>query len=102
LTVVLRPAVFDGNAAGESESVERGEAMNEPTHAQRRVVWLQPDGQPVSCEEKLKVLDENLMELRQVCQDAFEDALLMGCEEGQVRELFRSVIDSLSNPYRNG
>jgi hypothetical protein len=56
----------------------------------------------VSCEEKLKVLDENLMELRQLCQDAFEDALLMGCEESQVRDLFRSVMDSLHNPYRNG
>jgi hypothetical protein len=76
--------------------------MNEPTSAKQRVVWLQPDGQPVSCEEKLKVLDENLMELRQLCQDAFEDALLMGCEEGQVRELFRSVINSLDNPYRDG
>ena len=76
--------------------------MNEPSSTRRGVVWLQPDGQPVSCEEKLKVLDENLMELRQVCQDAFEDALLMGCEEGQVRDLFRSVMDSLHNPYRNG
>jgi hypothetical protein len=76
--------------------------MNEPTSAKRRVVWLQPDGQPVSCEEKLKVLDENLMELRQLCQDAFEDALLMGCEEGQVRDLFRNVMDSLHNPYRSG
>jgi hypothetical protein len=76
--------------------------MNEPSSAKRHVVWLQPDGQPVSCEEKLKVLDENLMELRQVCQDAFEDALLMGCEERQVRDLFRCVMDSLHNPYRNG
>lgn len=76
--------------------------MNEPARAKQRVVWLQPDGQPVSCEEKLKVLDENLMELRQLCQDAFEDALLMGCEEGQVRDLFRNVIDSLHNPYRSG
>jgi hypothetical protein len=76
--------------------------MDRQPGAKRPIVWLQPNGQPVSCEEKLKVLDENLMELRQLCQDAFEDALLMGCDEGQVRDLFRNVMDSLHNPYRNG
>lgn len=64
--------------------------------------WLQPDGAPVSCEEKLKVLDENLCELRQICQDAFEDALLMGCDEAQVRAVFAAVVGSLRNPYDRG
>lgn len=74
--------------------------VTEGTRPERQVVWVQPDGQPVSCEEKLKVLDENLAELRQLCQDAFEDALLMGCEESQVRSVFRKVMDDLHNPYR--
>ena len=38
-------------------------------------------GAAVSCEEKIKVLNQNLEEIRQFCQDAFEDALLMGCDE---------------------
>lgn len=63
------------------------------------IAWRQPDGSAVSCEEKLKVLDENLVEIRQICQDAFEDALLMGCDEAQVREVFATVITSLHNPY---
>jgi hypothetical protein len=63
------------------------------------VSWRQPDGSVVSCEEKLKVLDENLAEIRQICQDAFEDALLMGCDEAQVRQVFATVITSLHNPY---
>jgi hypothetical protein len=63
------------------------------------IAWRQPDGSVVSCEEKLKVLDENLAEIRQICQDAFEDALLMGCDEAQVREVFATVITSLHNPY---
>ena len=68
---------------------------------QRRhlVVWREPDGKVVSCEEKLKVLDENLIEIRQICQDAFEDALLIGCDESQVRAVFAAVIDSLKNPH---
>ena len=64
------------------------------------LVWRHADGNPVSCEEKLKVLNENLMEIRTYCQDAFEDALLMGCDEKQVRTVFESVIDSIKNPYK--
>ena len=64
------------------------------------LVWRHTDGNPVSCEEKLKVLNENLMEIRAYCQDAFEDALLMGCDEKQVRQVFESVIDSIKNPYK--
>lgn len=63
------------------------------------ITWRQPDGKAVSCEEKLKVLDDNVAEIRQMCQDAFEDALLMGCDEAQVRHVFASVIASLHNPY---
>ncbi|MFA6022111.1 MAG: hypothetical protein WC722_17765 [Rhodospirillales bacterium] len=63
------------------------------------VVWRQADGRPLACREKLKVLDENLEEIRQVCQDALEDAVLMGCDEAQVREAFEAVIRSIRNPY---
>ncbi len=65
------------------------------------IVWRQPDGNTVSCKEKLKVLNENLSEIREYCQDAFEDALLMGCDEVQIRNAFESVIHSLDNPYKN-
>lgn len=64
------------------------------------ITWRQPDGEPVSCEEKLKVLDENLEEIRQYCQDAFEDAILMGCDESQVREVLQAVVDAIENPYK--
>jgi hypothetical protein len=63
------------------------------------VVWRQADGSPVACEEKLKVLNENADELRQMLQDAFEDALLMGCDEGQVKAVFEGLVQSLRNPF---
>ena len=65
-------------------------------------VWRHDDGAPVSCVEKIKVLNENYAELRQIAQDAFEDALLMGCSEAQVREVLRDLIDTLVNPYPGG
>jgi hypothetical protein len=63
------------------------------------LVWKRPDGSVVACTEKIKVLRENLEELRQMAQDAFEDALLMECEESQIRTVFQEVIAGLENPY---
>lgn len=63
-------------------------------------IWRQPDGQPVSCVDKIKVLNENLTELQQIAQDALEDAILIGCDEAQVREVLQRLMASLENPYR--
>ena len=63
-------------------------------------VWLTPEGEKVSCVEKIKVLNENLAELKSLAQDALEDAVLMGCDERQVREVLTGIVDGLVNPYK--
>ena len=50
---------------------------------QTKIDWIQTDGTPVSCAEKIACLNDNLSLLRQECQDVLEDALLMGCDENQ-------------------
>ena len=66
----------------------------------QRTVWRTQDGNVLSCVEKLKVLNDNFAEIEQLCQDAFEDALLMGCEERQIRDALTQVITALKNPYK--
>jgi hypothetical protein len=65
-------------------------------------IWLTPEGEPVSCVEKIKVLNENLEELRALAQDALEDAVLMGGDEAQFREVLRRLAEGLVNPYKKG
>jgi len=60
--------------------------------------WLQPDGAPVSCRDKLEILNENHEELRHVMQDAFEDALLMGVDESFMRQTLAALVTSLKKP----
>lgn len=62
-------------------------------------VWLRPDGVALSCREKIKVLNENLEELRQMAQDALEDAIVMGADEAQIRQTLEGLMRSLKNPY---
>jgi hypothetical protein len=63
-------------------------------------IWRTPEGEPVSCTEKIKVLNDNLAELREMAQEAFEDAVLIGCDEHQVRDVLAAIVGSLVNPYR--
>jgi hypothetical protein len=63
-------------------------------------VWRTPEGEPVSCVEKIKVLNENLAELKGLAQEALEDAVLMGCDEQQVREVLAGIVAGTINPYR--
>ncbi len=62
------------------------------------LLWLQHDGSPVSCREKLKVLEENQAELAQVMADAFEDAVLMGVDAEAMRGMFAEMVAGLKSP----
>ena len=63
-------------------------------------VWRTPEGEPVSCIDKIKVLNENLEEIRALAQDALEDAVLMGCDETQFRNVIKELSEIIDNPYK--
>jgi hypothetical protein len=64
-----------------------------------QTIWRSPTGEVVACVEKNKVLSENMEEIRQICQDALEDAVLMGCDEQQFRAVVTELVNTLKNPY---
>lgn len=64
--------------------------------------WLDHDGQPVACVEKVRVLRENDSELRQALQDAFEDGILMGVSPEAMRRSFTAMLADLVDPIAKG
>ncbi|MBB5191852.1 hypothetical protein HNQ50_002582 [Silvimonas terrae] len=69
------------------------------TDEKRWAVFLRDDGSVVSCTEKVKVMNENLDEIVQMMQDAFEDGLLMEVAPTQMREVLHRMVDALENPW---
>jgi len=69
-----------------------------PREPKAAPVWRQPDGKPVSCLEKIKVLNENIQEIETLCADALEDGVLMGCDAGQIKAALHELIDKLAAP----
>ena len=62
-------------------------------------VWRQTDGKPVSCLEKIKVLNQNIREIETLCADALEDGVLMGCDAEQIKAALHELIEGLAAPY---
>ncbi|MCE2576076.1 hypothetical protein [Komagataeibacter sp. FNDCR2] len=61
-------------------------------------LWPQSDGTPVSCRDKLLILQENHTELQGILSDAFEDAILMGVDEAAMRQILHDLVNSLRSP----
>jgi hypothetical protein len=66
----------------------------------RWTTWLRDDESVVSCTEKVKVMNENLDELKQMAQDLLEDGLLMEVSEAQIKAVLHRLVDELHNPYQ--
>ena len=63
--------------------------------------WDKTGGGIMDCDESIIVLRENLLEIRNICQEALEDAILMEVSEDQFREVLKNIIIGLENPYNN-
>jgi hypothetical protein len=57
--------------------------------------WRAENGSPIACLEKIKVLDENFAELRQIAVDTLDDGVLLGCTEAQLRQSMHDMIEGL-------
>ena len=56
-------------------------------------VWKGINSDVISCSEKIKLLNENIIEIKRMSDDAIEDAILMGANSNQ-------VIDTLINSLK--
>ena len=61
--------------------------------------WCTPEGSPIACTEKNKVMAENLEEIKGYLQDAIDDAVLMGCSEASFRKAYLDLIRNLHSQY---
>ncbi len=54
--------------------------------------WLDRQGNPLDCYEKIKVLEQALAEIETLINEAEEDARIMGADDGQVQKAIREML----------
>jgi len=59
--------------------------------------WLDKNGKPLECFEKIKVLEQNLAEIKNLVMEAVEDAKIMGAAKGQVEQALVNIFKTSHN-----
>ena len=59
-------------------------------------IWKGTNDENISCTEKIKLLNENIIEISQITDDAIEDAILMGADPNQVIEIIMQSLKEKS------
>ena len=59
-----------------------------------KFIWRAKDNKIISCDETNKVLNENYNEIKTVIQNAFDDAVLIDCDE---KDFKNKIIDLVNN-----
>ncbi len=62
-------------------------------------VWHDNKGDPITCIEKIKVMEENIDELSLIAIDLVDDAVLMGISEQQIKDFLSDLIQSLTTRF---
>ncbi|MBD74331.1 MAG: hypothetical protein CMM96_02405 [Rickettsiales bacterium] len=62
--------------------------------------WRDKKDKLISCDEKLKVLNENFDEIKNVAQNAYDDAILMGCSENDFKSKLILLIREMKFSYK--
>ena len=60
-----------------------------------KFIWYSKDRKIISCDETNKVLNENHSEVQSLIQNAFDDAILMGCDEEDVKGKIINLVNNL-------
>lgn len=63
--------------------------------------WIGRDGMPLTGEDKVPLLNEHLQEIHKLCQQAFDEAIQMGCSEEFLRIVLQNMVSSLKRTTRN-
>lgn len=62
-------------------------------------LWRTEEGKPIPCVEKIKVMNENYLELQQLLRDFLEDGVLMGCAEQDLRGAICQLVETVALNY---
>ena len=59
------------------------------------LLWVDKEKKNISCEETNKVLNENFSEINSILQNAYDDAILLGCDESDFKGKIKQLIQNL-------
>ena len=60
-----------------------------------KFIWRAKDNKIIACDETNKVLNENYNEIKNVIQNAYDDAVLIDCDEKIFKNKIIDLVDNI-------
>lgn len=64
-------------------------------------VWLDKNKKKIACKEKIKVMNTNLYEFQDLIKDIIDEAILIGVDEDQIKDVLLDIIKNTKNNLDN-
>ncbi len=63
--------------------------------------WIGKDKKKISCKEKIKVMDSNLEEFKDMLADMYDEAVLIGVDEDQFKKVLLNIIKNIKSNLKD-
>ena len=63
--------------------------------------WIGKNKLKVSCKEKIKILNNNIDELQEMISEIYDEAILMGVDEKQLKNVLLEIVKNTQNNLKN-
>mgnify|MGYP001178967676 CR=1 FL=1 len=64
-----------------------------------KYIWRTKDKEIISCDEKNKILNENINEFENMVQSLYDDAVLMGCDACEVKLKILKIVKNIKYTF---
>ena len=64
-------------------------------------VWYSKKNTKLSCKEKILILNKNIEELYHLSCEVYDEALLMGVDNKQIKEVLKNIVNNLESTLKN-
>ncbi len=62
--------------------------------------WLNSQKQPLACKEKIKLLNENILEIFQLAEEIIDESILMGVDPKQTKLVIKNALSNLNSSLK--
>jgi len=63
-------------------------------------VWKTSDNSKISCKEKIIILNNNVIELQNLINQIYDEALLMGVDKKQIKKVINNLATNLNTELK--
>ena len=62
--------------------------------------WKTSNNSKISCKEKIVILNNNIIELQNLINQIYDEAILMGVDKQQIKKVINSLITNLNTELK--